>query len=198
MYCVTNEKIVQIFFYLAFISDDGITNAELFSNNRKQGEGSVAAGIRCSFPSPPIPNDGVAPGGGRQGSSGTPHPCGSSTLFVVCPSEENACLYSGIWEIDLWNDTSNDCVHDCNMTWNHDQSCCQSATCYNKGLCNGSFPTDCNDKNCTLIRNCEYCASYYFWGKDHCQLVSCEECLNGKDAYVFKSEIFKVPSGEIN
>ena len=120
-----------------------------------------------------------------------------SIFFAVCPSEENACLYSCLWEIDLWNDTSNDCKHDCNMTWNHDQSCCQSATCYNKGLCNGSFPTDCNDKNCTLIRYCEICASYCLWGKDRCQVVSCEECLNRKDAYVFKSGIFTVPSGGI-
>ena len=39
-------------------------------------------------------------------------PCSGSTFFVVCPFEENACLYSGNWEIDLWNDTSNHCEHD--------------------------------------------------------------------------------------
>ena len=50
--------------------------------------------------------------GGRHEDPEYSVPCSGSTFFVVCPSEENASLYSGIWEIDLWNDTSNDCEHD--------------------------------------------------------------------------------------
>lgn len=182
-------------FYSAFILDLYVINGGLSSNDHRQGEGSVAAGIRSSVPSQPTPNDGVAPDDGRPESSGSPLLYWASTFFVVCSCRRVCCFYTG-----------ETCHEHENMTCNHEHSCCQSATCYNKGLCskvschkeiNGSFPSDCNDKNCALIRYCESNASYCLWDKGHGQIVSCEECLNGTDAYVLKPEIYTVPSGRI-
>jgi len=70
---------------------------------------SIALIGGCSVPEKHY-ETGVVHVGVVHGNNGS-LPLGS-ICFAVCPSEESASLYSRIWEIDLWNDTSNDCEHD--------------------------------------------------------------------------------------